>query len=188
MSKPCIFIAGPPAAGKSTFAHALSGALQVPCFTKDALNELIGAHMPIPDDETRRALSLTSVRVLLHIAERALEAGKAVLLESNFKPHEIALAEALLARQGAAALTYVFTADMETLYARFMARERSEERPEIHKFHQFPDATAFEAAVSPLADFAVSGERVVVDTSDFSAVGWAELIQKARDFFAENAD
>lgn len=183
--KKLIVVAGYPAAGKSTFARALSEALAIPFFDKDTINETIGEHLPISGIEARRKLSETAVHLLLHAADRVLKTSFAVIIESNFKPQEAALVQALIEKRGCESLMYLFTGDAQVLYARYLEREQSGARHWIHKWKKLDTLDAFARAIKPLGDFRVGARHVFVDTTRPGAVSVADSLEIARQFVGQ---
>lgn len=185
MKKRLILVGGFPAAGKTTFSRALSEKLNIPCYNKDTLNEVIGERMTIPDAEERRKLSVTSFHLLMYIADMALSAQKTVMLESNFKPEEVPFVQALIDKHRCQTLTFVLVGEMRAIFDRFMEREGTSARHPIHKSRSIHDFEPFCAAIAPLAGFEVEGRRVIVDTTDFSVVDFEGLYSEAERFVSE---
>ncbi len=174
-----IMVAGCVAAGKSSFAQRLSLALAIPCFMKDTIKETLAASVHTSTYEENQELSHAAFGMLCYAAAAHLAAGSDVLLESNFRPHEAQSLRQLIAASGGRSLSFVLAGDMRTLYQRFIARDASPERDPIHKSHGTPAFESFAGSQAAMAVFDAGGERIVVDTTDFSLVPYEALIERA---------
>ena len=80
-----VIVGGPPASGKTTIAEKLSEDFSVPLIRKDAIKELLFDNIGWSDREWSRKLGATTYRIMDQITEAELKAGRAVILEANFK-------------------------------------------------------------------------------------------------------
>ena len=79
-----LLITGPPAAGKTTFARAISRATGLPLVTKDGLKELIYDIQPDDHQESSREIGRRGMKTLFHIIESSLTIGRSIIAEANF--------------------------------------------------------------------------------------------------------
>jgi predicted kinase len=67
----------------------LSQLLNIPCFIKDVIKEVLGDGFGPENNMVERKGSAATFLLMLHIAERFLQVGNVCILESNFKAKEI---------------------------------------------------------------------------------------------------
>lgn len=81
-----IIVSGAPGSGKSTLARELATRLRLPLLAKDELKEAIADAEGAPEDVAASTrMGGATYAVLLLGTQRVLEAGRAVLIESNFR-------------------------------------------------------------------------------------------------------
>ena len=182
MTKRIILIAGLLAAGKTTFALRLSRELSVPCFCKDLFKTALSNSLPVGNQTESKRLSAATFDGMVFAAERCMEAGQPLILEANFHQRgEGDRLRALVSRCGYQALTFVLVGDLRVLYDRFVARELTPERGRANRLWEPVTWEAFEQSAE-LADFNIDGERIILDTTDFTAVDFAGYTERARRF------
>ncbi|MCL2595781.1 MAG: AAA family ATPase [Promicromonosporaceae bacterium] len=170
-----VVVAGIPASGKTTYARHLADLLRVPLIEKDAIKEAL--HEVVAWDTAEHAnsrlYSNASQAVLLHVADRLMATGMPLILENNFHPLAAPQVEALVQRHGYRALTVLFDADIAVLHQRFCSRDEAN-RPEAlaSRSGHYAELAVFEHSAGPLRDFRV-GERILVDTTDFTKVDYS---------------
>ena len=173
-----IIVAGIPASGKTTYAKYIAEKLQVPLIGKDAIKEKIYdvIHYDTAQRENSQLYGAASYAVFFHIAECLMKAGVSFVLESNFTPASVDVLLPLVEKYIYLPLTVMLDADMKTLHKRFCERDVTDERhPGLAaKSNVFDDFNYFSNATSPLRDFCV-GDKIVVDTTDFSTVNYDEI-------------
>ena len=133
MAMYCILIAGMPATGKSTLAERLSAELALPVFSKDAVKERLFDTVGFQSRGEKVRLGEAAARIIEDCAEQMLHTGLPFILENNFEDATLPDFRALFLRHPACKpLTILLTADMQTVYARFVARNQS---PMRHRGH-----------------------------------------------------
>lgn len=183
--KKLILVGGYCATGKSTFSRRLSERLGWLCLNKDTLKETVADTLEgMIQREYNAPLSITATRLMVHAAERSMRAGQPLILESNFRPHEAAELGALADTRGYEVLTYVFTADLRTVYDRYLAREGTPERHWVHASVKGLDFEAFCLGHAPFGTI-ILGQMVHVDAADFNAVDYDGLFHIAEGFAAQ---
>ena len=181
MNRKLILVGGYCATGKSTFARKLSARLGWPCLDKDTLKEVVADSLePIPH-EYSAPLSGTATRLLMHAAARSFAAGQPLILESNFRPHEIEELGALAREHAYAVMTFVFTADLRVVYERYRAREGTPERHWVHKSVRGESFEDFVRGHTPFGEIAL-GQVVRADMTSFEHADYPALFAAAEDF------
>ena len=188
MKNKIILVAGYPAAGKSTFSTALSKHLKIPCFNKDIIREVMAYGFGIENEEflnRDKKGSLTTFKLMLHTAERLLQAGVPCILESNFQvinPQQISEHEQiknLLAKHNCECLTFVFKGELDIISERYYNRD--DERHWIHGKAVDKDAIKHYCIATRLGEFEI-GQTVTVDTTSFAEVNYDDLFAIAEKF------
>ena len=127
-----IVLSGLPASGKSTVARALQGAFPYPILEKDRIKECLFDTLGFQSHEEKRRLDGAASRILLQVAEDILSAGGSVILDNNFDVAAGAELRALQSRLGPRCVTLLVSADEDTLYARYLARDLAHTRHPGH--------------------------------------------------------
>lgn len=204
LEKHVIVISGIPSAGKTCYGERISKKLKLPFISKDKIKEKILEVMYKDilkeknfdstkfDEKTRKNIQLygpASYAVLFHVAECLMKTDASFVLESNFTPSHTDALNSLLEKYGYKALTISFEGDMETLHKRFCERDVSDERHPAHrlKSKMYYDIEVFKKVFSPMKEFAV-GDKITVDTSDFSTVDYDDVDASAINFLSHTSE
>ena len=109
------------------------------------------------------------------------------VMEANFTPRYEGELNALLEKYGYEALNISFCGDMEILHKRFCNRDVSVERHPAHrlKSKMYYDIEVFKKVFTPMREFSV-GNKIIVDTSDFSTVDYDGLDELPVHFLNNN--
>ena len=180
--KKLLLITGDLACGKSTFAKLLSKRYSANLYFKDSLKELLGDVIGFTNREENLKLSRGAVEVMTLIFSEFAGLGKDLILEANFRTHELEKLHAIAADHGYDVLTLVFRGDNRILHERFLHRISHENR---HPVHIIGDILAFEDFV-PYIEKArgeyVPGETLLVRADDFSYQTDPVLLEKLDGF------
>ncbi|MCL2216432.1 MAG: GNAT family N-acetyltransferase [Defluviitaleaceae bacterium] len=193
-----ILIAGLPATGKTSFAKFLSEELSIPMVSKDIVKELLYDTLGFKSRAEKVALNMAAIEIMHHFAEAQLSIGQSIILERNFesvcKPKLLALIE----KFKPCTITVTFHANIETLFPRFIERDRSSARHRGHVVNmQYPETDAAptmsieDQGLTPaqflasaeergMLNFSVGGEEIFVDTSDFSQVSYETIAEAVK--------
>ena len=178
-----ILVGGYCATGKSTFSHELSKILNIPCFNKDIIKEVMGEGFGY---EYKNVLdkqgSICAFLFMLYIAEQFLLKGEVCILESNFKQKEAEQIETLLEKYNCKCLTYIFKGEFETLYSRYTNREKSGKRHWIH----ITEEENFDVFKNGHKQYGLGeisiGETIVTDATTFNNVNYDSLHEIGKKF------
>lgn len=192
----CILVTGIPAAGKSTIAQTLAKNLKLPVVSKDSIKELLFDCVGFRSREEKVNLGTGSMEIMYYVAGQLMEAGLPFILENNFEYVSEHGMKALLEKYQYPVLTIVLFGKYQVIYQRFLERNAS---PDRHRGHVVNDCypekendgtekphriqLSYEEFVQGIRrrgfeDFSVGGERLKVDTTDFSRIDMEEIQSK----------
>lgn len=160
-----ILILGELAAGKTTLAEHISARYRIPAFTKDRIKELLCTKIGYANREENLNLSFLSFDILFHIFEGFAVSGQDLVLESNFRQHELDQLETAVKAAGYETLTILLTGDLDTLYRRYQERAVSGSRHAAHlsqDLSRFEDYASVSFAKNPRSPF---GTVISIDTT-----------------------
>ena len=189
-----IILSGLPASGKSTVARALQGAFPYPILEKDRIKECLFDALGFQSHEEKRRLDAAAARILLQTAEDILTAGGSVILDNNFDTAAGEALRELQARFSPRSVTVLLTADENTLYERYLARDLAHTRHPGHAVSDRYPPLPGDPEVAPLEreGFAQrylsrgmgqvnwDGPVLTVDTTDLAALDAAALVAQVR--------
>jgi predicted kinase len=183
MKNKIILVGGYCATGKSTFSCNLSQLLNIPWFNKDVLNEILGDGFSQENNVLlEQKASGTSFLLMLHIAERILQAGKICILESNFKSKEIEQIKVLLEKYDCECLTFIFKGDFDILFDRYIKRDVLEKRHWVHNVTGENNENFKSSHLYYEIGESGIGQTTFTDTTSFTNVNCDELFTVAKDF------
>lgn len=186
-----ILIAGLPATGKSRFADYAASALNLPLFCKDSIKEILFDDVGFKSHDAKTQLNYASFHTMIYAAEQVLRSGKSVILENNFENYAKADLLRLIDAYRCNVITVMFGGNVETIYNRYVERNADPSRhrghvvsdcyPENTDDMRVPDPISFEAFRNGfqkrgMSGFDIGGKRIEVDTSDFSKVDYAAIV------------
>jgi len=119
-----VCITGPPGAGKSVLARAVSERLAIPLFDRDDFKDILFDTLGWSNRDWSRKLGMASWALLDAVASTLIAQGVTIVLDSNFKPSD-AIAQHLttLAEQHEVARVEVHVrAHIDVLYDRYRSR------------------------------------------------------------------
>jgi len=177
-----IVVGGYCATGKSVFSRKLSRLLNIPCFNKDVIKEVLGDGFGSEFDMVFQKGSFATFLLMLHIAEQFLQAGKICILESNFKSKEIEQIKILSEKYNYECLTYIFKGDFDVLFNRYMERDIVEKRHWVHKTAGETKENFKESHIEFGIGETGIGQIINVDTTSFANVNYDDLFLIARNF------
>ena len=188
MKNKIIIIGGYCASGKSTFSRKLSQLLNIPCFNKDTIKEVLGDGLSPEDNMLDKKGSNTTFLLMLHIAEQFLINKKICILESNFKQNESEKIKTLLDKYDCECLTFIFKGDLEIIFKRYMEREKIGERHWIHitSGENLDDFKKYHPQYG-LGEVAI-GKTIVTDATVFEKVDYNGLYEIAKNFINKEID
>jgi predicted kinase len=179
-----IILSGPPCSGKTTLGRWLSQQLRLPFFHRDGFKELLFDQLGWSDLEWSQRLGGVSYTLLYHTATVLLEAGRSLIVESNFDPQfDTQRLRALMLSHAFQPLQIRCMADGVILFERFKQRVAGGQRHPGHLDElniAVYEPIAREGA-GPRNDFLdIGGERIDVETSDFANLDYGQVLVAVR--------
>lgn len=178
MADKIILIAGYCATGKSAFSIKLGKELNIACYNKDTLKEVLADSIGGEHEDVIGKLSNTTFKTMIYIAEKMMASHNNFIMESNYKIREIERMKLLIEKYGYECLTYLFTGDLKVLHKRYI--ERDDIRHWVHLRGE-SDETDFINGQKQLGEIKI-GKIINVDATDFNAVNYNSLIDTAKKF------
>ena len=176
--KKLILIGGVLAGGKSTFSHIVGERFGISVVNKDRVKEILGDNIETKNREENKKLSVIAFEMMSYLSEGE---GNALILESNFKTHELRELKAKCEASDTDVLTLFLDGDDNVLHARFIKR-LSENRHPVHKSQDFTNVADFTDTLDELRDAEYFGEIIRVDCTDFSYQCDEALFEKIKVF------
>ena len=125
MSTPTLLcFTGPPGAGKSVLARAVSQQLELPLFDRDDFKDIMFDALGWSDREWSRRVGKASWAMIYAVTSTLVAQRVTTVLDSNFRPSDLILERltALAQQHGVARLEVHLRADAEVLYDRYRSR------------------------------------------------------------------
>ncbi|MBR3867075.1 MAG: AAA family ATPase [Butyricicoccus sp.] len=166
--KKLILVCGDLATGKSTFCGQLSRRFDIPVFYKDTIKEVLGDTIGFADRAENLRLSGATFALLRHIFLQFADLGHDLILESNFRGHELDEMRSLAAAHGYAVLVLVLRADLTILHRRYLHRISDENRHPVHRVSTFNSFEGFCAYVESTRPQLGADEALHICADDFS--------------------
>lgn len=182
MSLPVVvIISGHPCSGKTTLGLRLGRELNLAFIHKDGIKELLFDRLGWKDREWSRLLSLASYDLMDYFLRVELTCGHSMIMESNFlADRDSPRFQRLMVEYPFQPVQVLCQAGGEVLLQRFQARMQSGERHPGHLDGLLVDELHDRLLQGELPALDLPGPRFEVDTTDFNAIDYANLIADLR--------
>jgi 2-phosphoglycerate kinase len=178
--KKLLIIAGNLAALKTTISKKISERLNIPCINKDDIKELLVDAIDFKTREENLKLSQATFQLIKYFCDRCGKAGKDLIIESNFKPHEIKELLDYISIDLANVKMIFLTGNPESLYERYLARQETRHR--AHKSTGLISYDNFKKSQLSAQDFRFK-EILEIDTTAFTDEDLENLVLIIEEFF-----
>lgn len=165
--KKLLLVMGDLATGKSTFAGLLSQRYDVVALCKDSFKEILGDTIGFTNRQENLKLSGASAALMRMIFTEFCKLDKDLILESNFRLHELELLHLIAAEHDYQVLTVSLRADLEILHARFLHRLYHENRHPVHACGGFEEFDTFKAYILRQRDLKIPGRYLELRADNF---------------------
>ncbi len=176
--KKLILIGGVLAGGKSTFSHILGERFGISVVNKDRIKEILGDNIATANREENKKLSVITFELMRYLIDGE---GYSLILESNFKDHELSDIAKRCNAIGCDILSIVLDGDDAVLHARFNKR-LNENRHPVHKSQDFTRIEDFIKTLDELRTAQYPGDILCIDCTDFSYQIDEEIFSKVEEF------
>jgi hypothetical protein len=149
--------------------------LGILCLNKDDLKAVLVDHIGFQNREENKKLSLATVQTMIEISHQAKVAGQNIILEANFKAHEL---KDILNKSGFSEqdiITIFLYGDPKVLYDRYVQRQHT--RHIAHTSTGLLSYETFEASLKEHRLQDVIGQVVTHNTTIFNESNYQALLQ-----------
>lgn len=165
MAKLIVFTGGI-ATLKTTLSKQISKDLGILCLNKDDLKAVLVDHIGFQNREENKKLSVATVQAMIKIAHQAKLAGQNIIIEANFKSHEM---KDIVNKSGFSEqdiITIFLYGDPKVLYDRYVQRQQTR-----HIAHTSTGLLSYEIFEASLKEHRLEdalGQVITYDTTIFN--------------------
>ena len=176
--KKIIVIMGDIASGKSTLADKIKEDTHFLCFKKDIIKECLADQIGFSSREENLKLSHMAMDIMFGTSEVAMRCEQGLILEANFHSSDLKRLQNLVEKYQCHVTFIYLTADLDTLYRRFMSRVSTRHKAHLsmglhHDFQAFSNYV-----ISSREDI----KEWIFPTFDVSKISPEELYCKIKEF------
>jgi predicted kinase len=176
--KKVILVAGNLAALKSTISKALSQDLDAIVLNKDTLKEVLGDTIGFANREENLKLSRATFQLMKKLTQDILSIDDVIILESNFKPIELAELFFYFKSQDYHVLTLMLSGDPEVLYQRYV--ERDQERHPVHRSTGLMNYDIFLRSMMMYDPLIYGESSIYIDTTTFNETDYQTCLNQVK--------
>jgi len=176
----CIIVTGFIATLKSTIAKKLGHDLNILTLNKDYIKEILGETIGFKTREENLKLSDATFKLMMSIAVKNLLLGFDVIIEANFKKHELDELKLSEVIKDSHVITLYLTGDKEILYERYINRDISR-----HHVHQSTGLMTFDMFSKSMDSYQIDdcfGEIISYDTTLFNEMDYHNILKQIKQY------
>jgi predicted kinase len=173
-----IIVTGFLATLKSTISKKLGHDLNILTLNKDDIKEILGETIGFKTREENLKLSDATFKLMMSIAVKNLLLGFDVIIEANFKKHELDELKLSEVIKDSHVWTLFLTGDKEVLYKRYLNRDVSR-----HHVHQSTGLMSFDMFSKSKDNYQIDdcfGEIIACDTTSFNETDYQYLLNQIK--------
>ena len=171
-----VIISGPPCTGKTTLAKRISTEFRLPLISKDGIKESLFDSLGWKDRQWSMKLSLASYGLIYYFLESQLTWGRALIVESNFKPeYDTEKFLDLKKKYNFKPFQIQCKTNGQVLWERFKKRSQSGERHPGHVDHLTYEEFKPSLLKGENEILDIGGKVFEVDTTDFGNIDYEGL-------------
>jgi predicted kinase len=174
-----IIVTGFLATLKSTISKRLGQDLNILTLNKDDIKEILGETIGFKTREENLKLSDATFKLMMSIAEKNLLLGYDVIIEANFKKHELDELMKSEIIKNSCVITLYLTGDKDILYERYIKRDISR-----HHVHQSTGLMTFDIFSKSMDSYQIDdcfGEIISYDTTLFNEVDYHNIFKQIKE-------
>lgn len=180
-----LLVTGAPATGKTSLAREVGQKYGLPVITKDDFKERLFNELGWSDRQWSRKIGKASYTLMYYILESQLQAGKSLVMESDFRPEfDEPKLRALKDKYDFASFVIRCSSDPQVILERFKNRVDDGQRHPGHDdrntIHEFTP----EVLANSFTMLNIGGRTYEFDTTDFATLNYAELWSQLDEFLA----
>ena len=197
-----IVLSGMPATGKSTLCKEMTREFGYPVIEKDAIKEELFDTVGFDSYHQKRALDHAANAVVIHAVEKILQSGGSAIVDNNFDVESGKKFASLIEKYDPECVCVFLYGDPDVLHARYTERDNAHARHLGHVLQEhYPplegDSLYYtmtreefhEKFISRGMDaFRCPGERIEIDTTDFSRVSFKQTVEKVKEILLGEAE
>lgn len=179
MSK-IIIVTGHLAALKSTLSHQLSNDLCINVINKDTIKEILGDSIGFKNREENLKLSHATFEMMKYMLKKSMDSNQHLIIESNFKKHELIELENMVKLSKSECLTLFLTGDPKILYQRYILRQ-----PQRHPVHVSTGLMPYEVFLNVINEYRIDdcfGKKIEINTTNFNPEMYQNICQEIKSY------
>lgn len=179
-----IIVTGFLATLKTTISTRLGKDFQILCLNKDFLKEILSEKIGFNNRSENLKLSEATFENIRYISSKMIALGHDVIIESNFKPHEMIELAHTFKDIKKDILTLFLHSEPEIAYKRYLNRQS-----ERHLAHLSTGTISYDLFEASMHEYSIDdaiGHVIGIDTTTFDEKDYSNLVHKVNIFLYES--
>ena len=189
-----IVLSGMPATGKSTLCKKMAKEFGYPVIEKDSIKEELFDTVGFNSYAEKRRLDHAANAVVLNVVEKILQSDSSCIVDNNFDSESGKKFSELIEKYNPECVCVFLCGEPDVLHERYTKRDNAHARhlghvlqehypplPTDSLYYTMTKEEFHEKFISRGMDsFKCPGERIEIDTTDFSRVSFNEIVEKVK--------